>query len=332
MTFALKLNKSKQISFRIHPKDTGVDFILTLPGITMTLTKKTSKTKSITDSVGKPLPITKINTGSVSRFQPVKYRFLISKISRLLRLNSLSNWLCPIVLLSVLPLLPLSLLQEKVPTFIKDSFMIFTMILGLMGILMKIYVHSLGRVKIHPYLDLEIHQEPPVWQELMKPDMLWEIVGNAHLEPEDTREHAGCSVWYERVPVKRKAKAPYYMKADCPILQLKLMHMTLILIPGIHILIQKTKVGIIEASPSDYTFQTIAYPETDRLPADAKVLHYTWKYVNKDGSKDKRYHNNIQVPICNYGLIQFESDTGLHIMLLTSSTSHKAQSEDHRDL
>ncbi len=37
------------------------------------------------------------------------------------------------------------------------------------------------------------------------------------------------------------------------------------------------------------------------LASDAKVVGQTWLYLNKDGSPDRRYTNNRQVPIVEYG-------------------------------
>lgn len=332
MTFTLKLNKSKQISFRINPKGTGVDFILTLPGITITLTKRTSKSKSISNIGENAFPVTRVNNANIQQFQSVQYRLLISKISRLLKLNSLSNWLCPIILLAGILLLPLPSLRNRQPITIRSTIIVFSGIIGILGIIIKVYLHTFGKVKLHNYLDLENIHELPVWQDLMNSETLWQIIGITKLPPEDTREHAGSTIWYDRVPVKRKAKAPFYLKVTGPILQLILKNETLILVPGIYILVHKSKVGIIDASAVRYTSQSIAYPETENLPADAHILRYTWKYVNKDGSKDKRYNANVQVPICNYGFIQLKSDSGLNIMLLSSSTSHKVLLEGHPDL
>lgn len=39
----------------------------------------------------------------------------------------------------------------------------------------------------------------------------------------------------------------------------------------------------------------------DRVASDTKVISTTWQYVNKDGSKDKRFENNSKVSICEYG-------------------------------
>ena len=43
------------------------------------------------------------------------------------------------------------------------------------------------------------------------------------------------------------------------------------------------------------------YVESGIIPKDAKVIHYTWKYVNKKGGPDKRFKDNRKLPVCDYG-------------------------------
>ncbi len=43
------------------------------------------------------------------------------------------------------------------------------------------------------------------------------------------------------------------------------------------------------------------FNEEESLPADSKHLGYTWKYVNKSGGPDKRFADNKQLPVMEYG-------------------------------
>ena len=43
------------------------------------------------------------------------------------------------------------------------------------------------------------------------------------------------------------------------------------------------------------------FNEDEALPADSKHLGYTWKYVNKSGGPDKRFADNKQIPVMEYG-------------------------------
>lgn len=59
--------------------------------------------------------------------------------------------------------------------------------------------------------------------------------------------------------------------------------------------------------------------ESDHIPSDAHIVGYTWQYVNKDGSPDRRFNYNRQLPRANYGVIELKTPTGLNILLHVSS-------------
>ena len=51
--------------------------------------------------------------------------------------------------------------------------------------------------------------------------------------------------------------------------------------------------------------------ETESVPNDSEVVGTTWKKANKDGSQDRRFNNNFQIPIVKYGQLELRSATGL---------------------
>lgn len=69
---------------------------------------------------------------------------------------------------------------------------------------------------------------------------------------------------------------------------------------------------------------TVNFVESEAVPRDAEVIRHTWLYVNKDGSPDRRYSGNRQIPVCRYGVIRI---TGSNISL-ELQTSNKALSSN----
>lgn len=53
------------------------------------------------------------------------------------------------------------------------------------------------------------------------------------------------------------------------------------------------------------------FHEEDGVPNDATIAGYTWAKTNKNGSPDRRFKDNYQIPICIYGNITFQSQTGV---------------------
>lgn len=56
----------------------------------------------------------------------------------------------------------------------------------------------------------------------------------------------------------------------------------------------------------------VRFTETQGVPADASVIDRTWAKVNKNGSPDRRFKGNYQIPVVRYGEIVMKTATGLH--------------------
>jgi hypothetical protein len=56
----------------------------------------------------------------------------------------------------------------------------------------------------------------------------------------------------------------------------------------------------------------VTFIEEEKVPPDSRIVGHTWAKANKDGSPDRRFANNYQIPICEYGLIRLSSNSGLN--------------------
>jgi hypothetical protein len=54
-------------------------------------------------------------------------------------------------------------------------------------------------------------------------------------------------------------------------------------------------------------FSSVRFTETGTVPRDSKVIRKTWAKVNKNGTPDKRFKNNYQIPVVEYGRLNFSS-------------------------
>jgi hypothetical protein len=55
----------------------------------------------------------------------------------------------------------------------------------------------------------------------------------------------------------------------------------------------------------------VKFEEEQGVPKDSKVIGQAWAKANKDGSRDKRFANNYQIPVVLYASLSLKSDTGL---------------------
>lgn len=72
------------------------------------------------------------------------------------------------------------------------------------------------------------------------------------------------------------------------------------------------KFGLIDIRELKFHFRTQEFVESESIPNDAKVIGHTWAKVNKNGTRDRRFKDNYQIPICQYGSIELKTETGLN--------------------
>jgi hypothetical protein len=83
--------------------------------------------------------------------------------------------------------------------------------------------------------------------------------------------------------------------------------------------------ALIEAAHVDAIFRSCPFIEEEKLPPDTHVLRQTWKKANKDGSPDRRFANNYQIPVVEYGNLIITSPTGLNEHYMISNAAAVAQ-------
>jgi hypothetical protein len=112
-----------------------------------------------------------------------------------------------------------------------------------------------------------------------------------------TFELGGCDliVWEQKVPHLRNAKGG-----------------ELYLYPGF-ILYRAAReaFSLIEYHDITGTATNVRFNEEETIPSDSVVVGTTWAKANKDGSRDRRFASNYQIPIVQYGQLSLKSNSGL---------------------
>ncbi len=118
-----------------------------------------------------------------------------------------------------------------------------------------------------------------------------------------------------RSKIKPKRRLPPYLKTNENFIYLKLRSQTLIFLPD-KILIKKIiRYGVLSYDEVKIFTNKTRFVEDLIVPRDAYVVSKTWKYVNKNGTRDKRFNNNYEVSVCLYGDVTLTSANGLNVML-----------------
>ncbi|MDT8322035.1 MAG: DUF4236 domain-containing protein [Xanthomonadales bacterium] len=68
-----------------------------------------------------------------------------------------------------------------------------------------------------------------------------------------------------------------------------------------------------------------AYIEEETVPSDTRIMQQTWKKANKDGSPDRRFADNYQIPVVEYAKLTITSPSGLNEEYMLSNFSAVAQ-------
>lgn len=139
------------------------------------------------------------------------------------------------------------------------------------------------------------------------------------------KTHAGASESVGRKIVKFQKKKPYFLKTDATCYHIKLLRDNVFILPDRLIIKGKKGWGAVDYSELHLGVGNVIFIESGGVPKDAQIVGHTWQYVNKNGTADKRFKNNRQLPKCNYGSIEFKSDTGLDIILYVSNIGNAQQ-------
>ena len=78
--------------------------------------------------------------------------------------------------------------------------------------------------------------------------------------------------------------------------------------------------GLVELSELEVKFTNTKFHESESLPKDTEVIGSVWLKENNDGSPDKRFKNNYQIPIVRYGELAFTSKTGINEVFIFSNS------------
>lgn len=143
---------------------------------------------------------------------------------------------------------------------------------------------------------------------------------NATRDVIDRRYHAGAARVIRRSSARLQMQEPPYLKTNVPVPSIPLGTVKLYFLPDRLLVYAGSNVGAVAYRDLKIEVRNQRFIEDgmSSVPSDAEVVDTTWRYVNKDGSADRRFKNNTQLPIVLYEEIAFFSDSGLRGILQLS--------------
>ncbi len=149
------------------------------------------------------------------------------------------------------------------------------------------------------------------FKELMNSEKIWDITYAENVDRAKARTVAQTAT--KRTPISKTEREIEFVKSD-------LTHLLfpnengpdLFLFPTFLLLFKDNQeFGIFDLKEVKATMKLSGYVEEESVPKDTEIIQHTWKKANKDGSMDKRFKGNYQIPIVKYGDMTFESEGGL---------------------
>jgi hypothetical protein len=149
------------------------------------------------------------------------------------------------------------------------------------------------------------------FEELMESEKIWDITYTEGVDKVKARTIAETAT--KRTLIKRKEGEIEFVKSDLtPLFLPNANGPDLFFFPTFLVLFKDNqKFGIFDLKEIKTTLRLFGYIEEGKVPNDTEVIDHTWKKSNKDGSRDKRFKDNYQIPIVKYGEMLFETESGL---------------------
>lgn len=151
---------------------------------------------------------------------------------------------------------------------------------------------------------------------------VWKI--DAAAMTTDRKRHAGASTILKRTQVRVVQKVPF-IESNVQIQGIKVGKQVVCFAPDHVFVFEKRKVGAVSYHDLQVNVSSTRFIEEGRIPKDGRQVDSTWRYVNKNGTPDKRFSNNKQLPVMRYGELTLTSSTGMRMLFQTSNPEAPTQ-------
>lgn len=145
---------------------------------------------------------------------------------------------------------------------------------------------------------------------------IWHVQADKKVQDLTTwKRQAGASNLIRRSKTKINYALPDVLKCNITPPMLQVGKSSIYFMPDMVLVRDATGYGAVGYDKLRVEWELSSFIETDRVPPDAEISHYTWAHPNKSGGPDRRYKNNHQIPVCNYEAMHLLSASGLNEIL-----------------
>jgi hypothetical protein len=156
---------------------------------------------------------------------------------------------------------------------------------------------------------------------------IWTMKSSQQIDRVRARSAAGSVVDRTKASIGRAADALVATSEAPPAIAVQGGRAVAYLYPGFVLVAQRdgTDFALVDLTDIDVRFYEQQFVESDAVPGDAQVVGKAWAKSNKDGSRDRRFAHNREIPVALYGNLDLTSPGGLHESLMASQPAACAE-------
>lgn len=189
------------------------------------------------------------------------------------------------------------------------------------GLLIKLFISAKGKIDLEYEFDSYSKEKydslNTIVTEMKQNKKLWRV--NTSVKNADLKYSSGATNSISRVVINIKKGMPWYIKTNIDIYYIENGKKKIYLTPDRIIVLNGFKVVGCKYNNLDFNIFNSRFVEEEIVPKDATIISYTWKYVNKNGGPDRRFNDNRQLPICDYGGMSVTSTDGINFRIQCSN-------------
>lgn len=225
-------------------------------------------------------------------------------------------------IISVVIFFVLWLINLDVPLYIYLIIMICINFYGFYNL------YNLKSNKVNIYYDFksgnDIYNEfVDLFNKIPKSEKIWYV--DSIINNIERRKNAGAKTSTDLKNLSITYDAPFFMDTNIKCVNIKFSNDNLYILPDKILLYKQRKVRAVNLNTINLSLSTKNYVVYNDFASDSEILFYTWKYVNNNGSPDRRFKNNGQVPICRYGQLEINGPDALRIVITVSNHNNACE-------
>jgi hypothetical protein len=138
---------------------------------------------------------------------------------------------------------------------------------------------------------------------------IWHVLASGHVL--DGRYNAGAGHTITRRHALFNKGGVRHVRCNIDVPALNAGKKTFYFYPDRILIADGSHVAVCTYESINFNVQLTSFIEDGAVPSDSKVIGHTWRFVNNNGTPDRRFKNNRQLPIAQYEQLQLSSVQGV---------------------